>query len=754
MLNYDSIRHVKGESVFLDDFGAPRGTLHGAVFYSPEAHGKIISIDTSEAEKYPGVKAVITAKDIPGANQIGGIIQDEKLFADTEVEFIGEPVALVIAENPLTARKAAKRIKIEIENLEVITDPKTAFEKGSLIIKQPRIYSCGNTDESWKNCDFVFEGTVETGGQEHLYLETQSSLALPLEGGSIKIISSTQNPTAIQRTAARVLAMPDNAVESEAMRLGGGFGGKEDQATAWAVMAALGCKITGKAVKIVLNRQEDMRLTGKRHPYVSDYKIGFSKEGKIISYEVVFYQNAGAAADLSPAILDRTLAHCTGSYFIPNVKATGYSCKTNLPPNTAFRGFGGPQGMFVLEAAIFSAAERMKMEPRVIQEINLLDEGDAFPYGQKTEFCKARECWNEAKSKFDFDSVKKQTDEFNERNKLFKKGFAFMPVCFGISFTNTMLNQASSLVHVYADGSVSVSTGAVEMGQGVNMKLRQVAAITFGISIDKVKSEFTNTTRNANTSATAASSGADMNGNATKLACGEILSRLKNHYRRAAKLNDDETVEIENGYVISRGKRTDVAWERLVASAYKNRIDLSAHGFYATPNIFFDPRTNKGSPFAYHVYGTAVITVTLDCLRGTYTIDSVKAVHDFGKSINPVIDRSQAEGAVMQGIGWLTLEEVVHNDKGRLLSDTLSAYKVPDIGFTPKEIEFLFLENTERNAGVFNSKAIGEPPFMYGIAAYFALVNAVKAANNNKEVKISAPMTPEKAFMNIYGGNK
>ncbi|MCE1164084.1 MAG: molybdopterin-dependent oxidoreductase [Bacteroidetes bacterium] len=753
MLNYDSIRHVRGESIFLDDYGAPQGTLFGAVFYSPSAHGKIKSLDISGAVKHPGVRAVLTANDIPGENQIGGIIQDEKLLADTEVEFIGEPVAFVVAESFLTARKAAKKIKIEIEKLEVITNPKTACEKGRLIM-DPRTYSCGNPEEAWSKCGLVFEGTVESGGQEHLYLETQSSLAIPIEGGSIKIISSTQNPTAIQRTAAKVLGMTDNHFECEAMRLGGGFGGKEDQATAWAVLAALGCKVTGKPVKVVLSRQEDMRLTGKRHPYISDYKIGFSKEGKILAYEVSFYQNAGAAADLSPAILDRTLAHCTGSYFIPNVKATGYSCKTNLPPNTAFRGFGGPQGMFVLEAAIHKAAEKLNVLPYELQEKNLIREGEEFPYGQKTEFCKAEACWNEAKSKFNFESVKIEVDKFNANSKLFKKGFAVMPICFGISFTNTMLNQASSLVHVYADGSVSVSTGAVEMGQGVNMKIRQVAAAIFGISTDRIRSEFTNTTRNANTSATAASSGADMNGNATRIACEEIAERLKKFYISANKLDERTVITFENGFVYTNGKKTDTSWEQIVISAYKSRIDLSSHGFYATPKIHFDPAANKGRPFAYHVYGTAVITATLDCIRGTYEFDSVNIVHDFGKSINPVIDRSQAEGALMQGIGWLTLEEIIFNEQGRLTTDTLSAYKVPDIGFTPKKIEIEFLENKDVNAGVFNSKAIGEPPFMYGIAAYFALVNAVKAANGNREVSINAPMTPEKAFMNIYGEKK
>jgi xanthine dehydrogenase large subunit len=750
MLNYDSIRHVKGESVFLDDFNAPSGTLHGAVFFSPVAHGKIRNLDISDALKIPGVKGIYTCKDIPGVNQIGGIIQDEVLLAEDEVEFIGEPIALVVADTQLIARTAAAKIKFDITKLDVITNPKTAFEKGHLIIPKPRVYSCGSTENTWKNCDYIFEGTVESGGQEHLYLETQASLAIPSEGGCFKIISSTQNPTAIQRTAAKVLNISDNKIECEAMRLGGGFGGKEDQATAWAVLAALGSHKLGKPVKIVLSRQEDMKATGKRHPYISDYKIGLTKDGKILTYEVTFYQNAGAAADLSPAILDRTLAHATGSYFIPNVKATGHSCKTNLPPNTAFRGFGGPQGMFVLESAIYKAAAAMNMQPYEIQEKNLLKEGEEFPYGQKTEFCKAVNCWRGAKKKYNLDLIREEVANFNKSNSLFKKGFALMPICFGISFTNTMLNQASSLVHVYADGSVSVSTGAVEMGQGVNMKIRQVASGIFGIGLEKIKSETTNTTRNANTSATAASSGADMNGNATRLACLDIFKRLKDFYIKKNNLPADLLFGLEDGYVCINNGKTNFSFEKLVLEAYKNRIDLSAHGFYATPKIFFNPETNKGNPFAYHVYGTAIIVVKVDCLRGTYKIERVNAVHDFGASINPAIDRSQAEGALMQGIGWMTMEEIIFNNDGKLLTDTLSTYKVPDMGFTPDNIEIEFLENKDKNAGVFNSKAIGEPPFMYGIAAFFALANAIKEFNPKAELNLSSPMTPEKVLMNLY----
>jgi xanthine dehydrogenase large subunit len=750
MKNYDSIRHVKGESLFIDDLSIPSSALFCAVYASPIAHGKIISINLDEVKTSEGVVAVFTHSDIPGENQIGGIIQDEKLLASDHVHFIGEPIALIVAKTQSFARLAVKKVKAEYEKLDVITEPKDAFLKGSLITKEPKVYICGNVDDVWDKCDFIVEDTVESGGQEHLYLETQSSISFPTEGNGLKIISSTQNPSAIQRTAAKVLNIPANQIESEVGRLGGGFGGKEDQATAWACLTALAAFKLKKPVKIILSRQDDMRMTGKRHPYTSDYKIGFSKEGKILAYEVTYYQNSGAAADLSTAILDRTLAHCTNSYFIPNVKATGWCCKTNLPPNTAFRGFGGPQGMFVIESAIHKASKLLGLEPFQIQASNLFEEGDEFPYGQKIENGKAKECWERMFAKYNIESVKREIAEFNSENKLFKKGFALMPICFGISFTNTMLNQASALVHVYSDGSVGISTGAIEMGQGVNMKIRQVAANIFNIDVSRIKTETTNTTRNANTSATAASSGADLNGNATAIACNAIIKRLINFYAEKNNVTDVNSIEIRNEKLFVNGNEQKYNWTDLIKNAYLNRIDLSEHSFYATPEIFFDTKTNKGKPFAYHVYGTALFVSKVDCLRGIYEIESVKIVHDFGQSINKVIDRSQAEGALMQGIGWMTLEEIIYNSDGKLLTDNLSTYKVPDINFTPKEIVIEFLENSFNKPGPMNSKAIGEPPFMYGIGAYFSIRNAVEAFNSSDGIKYTAPLTPERVLMNLY----
>jgi len=751
MKNTDIINHVKGESQFIDDIVAPENILYASVAYSKIANGKILELDTSTAKRLYGVKDVFTAEDTPGRNQIGGIIEDEELLASGKVEFIGQPVALVVADEKSFANKAASKIKIDCKELPAITDPREAYKKGDLIIP-PRTFSLGDTENNWDDCDFIVEGKAESGAQEHLYLETQGAFAYPTEGDGIKIVSSTQAPTAVQKVAATVLNLPMNKIEVDVLRIGGGFGGKEDQATCWAVLAALGAYKTKQPVKLILNRQEDIRLTGKRHPYSSDYKIGLSQAGKIICYEVTIYQNAGAAADLSPAIMERTLFHCTNSYYIPNVKATCISCKTNLPPNTAFRGFGGPQGMFVIESAIYKAAEKMNIEPSKIQKINLLVEGNEFPYGQLAENCNARKTWNHADKKYEIGKAAKEVKKFNKGNDLYKKGITFMPICFGISFTNTSMNQASALVHVYTDGSISLSTAAVEMGQGVNEKLRQVAAKTFSVNIDRVKTETTNTTRIANTSPTAASSAADLNGKATEQACRNILNHLKGVAVGILNASSSLHIELKDEIVYLDGEQTDLKWEELIRTANLNRISLSSHAFYATPGIYFDKSKEKGKPFAYHVYGTAIIEATLDCLRGIYKIDSVKVVHDFGKSFNPIIDRGQAEGAIVQGLGWMTIEDVMHDEKGKLLTDSLSTYKVPDIYFTP-EIEVEFLENSENPMGIFKSKAIGEPPFMYGIGGYFAILNAMKAYRPGYEFNIPAPITPERVLLSLYPKN-
>jgi xanthine dehydrogenase large subunit len=747
MQNIDSYTHTRGESVYLDDIPVITGTLYAAVYGSPVAHGRIIQLDLGEAEAMEEVVRIFTYKDIPGKNQIGGIIPDEHLLAEEEVHFDGMPVALVVARSADAAYAALKKIKVQIEPFPVITDPRVARHENSLI-QPPRTFRIGDSAAAFKSCKYVFEGVAETNGQEHLYIETQGAYALPVENGSIKVYSSTQGPTAVQRHMADVLGIPMHGLEVDVTRLGGGFGGKEDQATPWAIFCGLAAWHLKKPVKYSLHRMEDMRMTGKRNPYSSDFRIGLDENLKILAYEATFHQNAGAAADLSPAVLERTLFHCTNSYFVPNVTATAYSCKTNLPPNTAFRGFGGPQGMFVIEAAIAKAAESLNIPASDIQRRNLLQTGDEFPYGQ-IALSEAAPCWDKAASCFDVTALRQQVDEFNKSTYQFKKGISHMPICFGISFTKTLMNQARALVHVYMDGSVNVSTGAVEMGQGVNTKMLQVVANIFSILPSKIKVNSTNTYRIANTSPSAASATADLNGKAVQIACENILVRLQ---QAAAELLscDVSVVSIRNEKIWVDEQPSALTWKDLVAAAYIKRISLSEHGHYATPDIHFDPSKEKGHPFAYHVYGTAITTVTVDCVRGTYEIDAVQMVHDVGTTMNPLIDRGQIEGGLVQGLGWMTMEEIVFDVQGKLRSNALSTYKVPDIYSVPKKVDLEFLETVNDNLAIFRSKAVGEPPLMYGIGVYFALRNAIKAFNPSSNIGFSAPMTPEKVLMGLY----
>ena len=748
MNNIDAKTHVRGESVYLDDIPLLQGTLFACVFDSPAAHGILNGIDLSEAKKTPGVVRIITAKDLKGENQIGGIVPDEPLLADDRVHFQGMPIALVVAESDESARAAAKKIKADITPLEIITDPRVAFAKNELIIP-PKRFQLGDCTEAFKTCTYIFDGRADVNGQEHLYIETQGAYAIPVEGGDLKIYSSTQGPTAVQRATARVTGLPMHRIEVDVIRLGGGFGGKEDQATAWAVLCAVAAQLTGRPVKYSLHRLEDMRMTGKRHPYSADYKIGLDKDLRVQAYEVVFYQNAGAAADLSPAILERTLFHCTNSYYIPNVTATAYSCRTHLPPNTAFRGFGGPQGMFVMETAIAHAAERLNVPTEVIQRKNLLKPGNEFPYGQRAE-SEAENAWLQADRQFNFDKIRQDAQRFNRQNPYLKRGVALMPVCFGISFTKTSMNQARALVHVYTDGSVAVSTGAVEMGQGVNSKILQVAAQAFSLPPERIKVHSTNTLRIANTSPSAASATADLNGKATLIACEAILERLKKVAAEELQLNDASEIAIRDGFDFYKNQKTGLDWNSLIMTAHLKRISLSEHSHYATPGVYFDWKTAKGDPFAYHVYGLALVQVTVDCLRGTYEVDFVKTVHDFGRSMNTAVDYGQVEGGIVQGIGWMTMEEVVYDKQGRLHSNALSTYKVPDIYAAPKVLDIEPLQTARENLAIFNSKAVGEPPLMYGIGAYFAIRDAVRAFNPKVSPAFDAPFTPEKVLMSLY----
>lgn len=748
MNRVDAAAHTRGESQYVDDMPPPAEMLYASVFASPLMHAKILSLHIEDARSLPGVVAVLTAKDVPGGNLIGSIIPDEELLASSEVCYVGQPVAVVVGATLEIARKGVKKIVMNAAELPAITDPKEAFLQGK-IIGAPRTFALGDVDAAWKNCDFIAEGACDIGGQEHVYLETQRARAIPLEGNNMRIYSATQSPDAVQKHAAKILGVPVSSIEVDVKRLGGAFGGKEDQATPWACMAALAAWHTGKPVELALRRVDDMRMTGKRHPYKSDFKIGVTKEGKILAYEAKHYQNSGATADLSTAILERTLFHSTNSYYVPNARIFGVCCRTNLLSNTAFRGFGAPQGMFVMESAITKVSEKSGIPREEIQRQNLLKEDDRFPYGQHAGKCHIRPTWRKAEERYDLPGIRQRIEDYNRAHFETKKGFALMPVCFGISFTTTYMNQASALVHVYTDGSVSVSTGGVEMGQGLTTNLVIAAARAFGVEERRIKIETTNTTRIANMSPSAASATTVLNGNAMLRAIRQILDRLKSFITTELRLLDMEKITIVGERVFYDGRETGWGWERLVQAAYMNRIDLSAHGFFSSPEIYFDKAREKGHPFVYHVTGTAIIEVTLDCLRGTYDICAVKIAHDLGRPLDERVDRGQIEGGLAQGLGWMTVEDLRFNEKGQLLSGSLATYKVPDVYFMPDDIEVEFLGDGE-TVGPYGSKAVGEPPLMYGIGAFFALRYAMRAFRPHGEFAFAAPLTPERVLMQLH----
>lgn len=744
----DAIDHVRGRTAYVDDVLPPAGLLQAVVVGAPIAHGRILALDLEAARQAPGVVAVYSAADIPGENQIGPVIPDEPLFADREIHFRGMPVALILATSYEAAILARRLVRIEVEELEPVVDPKEAFNRG-MVIDVPRTVERGDVDAAFGRSAHVLEGVCEIAGQEHVYLETQRARAW-VEGDGVVILSSTQGPYAVQKAAARVLGLPLHQVEVDVRKLGGGFGGKEDQASPWGCLAALGAFLSRRPVELVLSRADDMWMTGKRHPYHSEWKIGCDAEGRILAFEVKHYQNAGAACDLSLGVLGRTLLHSTGSYAIENARIWGAACRTHLVPFTAFRGFGGPQGMFVIESAITALAEKLGLPREQVQERNLAYEGFTLPYGQSLRRCRARSTFERLAERANLPALSARIDEYNRGSFRFKKGYALMPVCFGISFTATFLNQAGALLHVYTDGSISLSSGGVEMGQGLSSNLALVAAQTFGVEPSRVRVESTNTRRIANMSASAASATTLLNGNAVQGAAEQVRRGLVALAARELGCAVEE-ITIVGEQVLRGGVSTGWDWERLVKAAYFARVPLSAHHFFATPNLHWSVDRQQGEPFAYHVYGTALFEVTVDCLRGRYNLDAVTIVHDLGRPLSRQIDRGQIEGALAQGIGWMTLEDLVFDQRGRLLSKALASYKVPDADFLPT-IDLELIEDTPSEAGPYGTKAVGEPPLMYGIGVYFALRHALRAFRPGAELPFVTPLTPERVLMSTHAG--
>ena len=748
MKNFDITAHIMGNTRFIDDISCGGDLLHAVLYLSKVSKGKIINIDTSEALKSSNVVAIITYKDIPGINQIGHIFKDQPLLAEGKVEYTGEPIAIIVAKDKNSAYKARKLIHVDIEEENPITDPRESLKKG-IFIQPSRRLEKGDINSIWDKCDIIVEDTVNSAGQEHFYLETQSALVIPKDDGGLKIYASSQSPTGIQKDVSEVVDLPMNKIEVDILKIGGGFGGKEACAM-YAAFPAVAAKILAKPVKLVLSRADDMALSSKRHPFTTDFKIGLDKNNKILAYQAKFLQDAGAYADISPPVLERCMLHAVNSYNIPNVLIDMFSCKTNKIPNTAFRGFGVPQSFFAIECAIYKAAEKMNIHPYVIQKDNLLKEGDTFHYGMKTENCNIKNCWDKLNEICDIDNEFKRVDTFNSVNTEKIKGLYIMPISFGISFAQTILNQAGALVHIYTDGTVSVSTGAVDMGQGVNTKIKFIVARALSVKPDKVRVETTNTTRVANISPTAASTGCDLNGMAAKNAASQLIERLKKVVAEETSSKYEQISIKDEVFYCDDRPIDELKFVDVVGIAYRKRVDLTCHAYYATPGVMFDRVKEVGTPFPYHSYGASMIEITIDCLKGTYNIDFVKIVHDVGESISKEIDKGQFEGGVVQGIGWSTIENLVYDKNGKLASTT-SSYKIPDIKFIPDEILVELPDDFKNPKAVYNSKAVGEPPFVHGLGAYFALLYAIRNYRKDKKLCFSLPLTPEKVFMYIHG---
>ena len=715
---------VRGAARFTADLPLPAGGLHAMVAVSPHARATFAHLDTTAAAGQPGVRAVLTAGDIPGVNQISTMAHDELLLADGQVLCVGQPVALVVADSAEAAWRAAQLVTADWVVQPAILDAREAYDAGH-VLAPPRTFASGDVDTAWAGCATVVSGRVDLGAQEHAYLETQCALAIPRDDGGLLVHSATQSPSATQRAVATVTGLPMNLVEVQVARIGGGFGGKEEQATPWAALAAVAAVATGHAVRVAPDRRDDMRITGKRHPYTADYRLGLDAEGRFVAYEATMLQDAGCTTDLSAAVLERSLFHATNAYTIPHVRITVASCRTNLPSNTAFRGFGAPQAIAVLESAIRAAARELGVPAMLLQERNLVSEGDVTYYGMPLTDVRARECWAQLVARHDPAGLVARAEAFNASHPLERRGVDVIPVCFGIAFTARLLNQAEALVHVYADGTVSVTTGAVEMGQGVYAKIQAATAHELGVPAELVHVEPTTTSRVANVSPTAASTGADLNGAAAIQACRVIRAGLD-------KVDPDG----------------DLEWRDRVERAHDERIGLSALAHYATPGLSFSAEGATGRPFAYHVYGAAVVESTVDVLRGTARIERVAIVHDIGRSIDPRIDRGQVEGAVVQGIGWMTSEEIRHDATGRLLTDSLATYKIPDLDSAP-EVEVTLLQR--ESPGLLGSKAVGEPPLVYGLGALFAIRSAIESVRPHLGTDVVAPMTTERVFTLLHG---
>ena len=713
--------HVSGEARYIDDLPEPPGTLYAAIGVSTETHAKVLAIDLAPVRAAPGVVAVIGAGDIPGNNNIGPVVPDEPVFALDRVEFRGQPLFAVAATSVVAARRAARLARVRYEPLEPVLTIDEALAREQFVVPSVTV----TRGDPSRKARHSMRGELRCGGQEHFYLEGQVALAVPGERDEMLVHSSTQHPTEVQHLVAAALGVSDAKVTVELRRLGGGFGGKETQAAFYAVAAALLARATGRPVKLRADRDDDMTGTGKRHDFLYAYDVGFDAEGRIETLDLMLASRCGISADLSAAVNDRAVFHCDNAYFLPNVRITSHRCKTNTVSNTAFRGFGGPQGMFAAEGVIAAIARRLELDPLDVRTRNLY--GDAprnvTPYGMRVVDNVLPELMADLEARSEYRARRAQVQAFNAESAHFKKGLALTPVKFGIAFTTVSMNQAGALVHIYTDGSVHLNHGGTEMGQGLFIKVAQIVAEELGVPLEQVHITSTSTGKVPNTSPTAASSGTDINGEAARAACRVLKERL-------APL---------------REKLPDASFAQLAREAFGARVSLSATGYWRTPYIHFDRERFQGEPFYYFAYGAAVSEVVIDTLTGEWRLLRADLLADVGRSINPAIDRGQVEGGFIQGMGWLTMEELVWDRKGALATHAPSTYKIPVAGDCPAQFNVWLWERGENRRDLaYRSKAVGEPPLMLALSVFHAIYDAIGSTSDAREpVPLVAPATPE-----------
>ena len=749
--------HVSGRATYVDDLPPMHGMLIGQLVSSSIPRGTITKLDTAPALAVPGVVKVLTAKDIPGTNDVSALYHDEPLFSEGEVYCIGQPIALVLGRDAEACRLGVEAVVVEYEKKEAILTVKQAIAADAMH-EGVHILQRGDVEAELKQAHLRLSGELESGGQDHFYLETHVALAQLGEAGDFHIYSSTQHPSEVQHKVAEVLGISSSKVSVEVLRMGGGFGGKETQGNYFASLAALGALYTKRPVKIWLNRDQDMLTTGKRHPFYSTYDAGFDAEGHLVALSVKTWSDAGWAHDLSRSILDRYLFHVDNTYYIPALRFEGRMAKTNILSNTAFRGFGGPQGIVVTETLFNRAAHRLGMDPTELRRRNYYGAAprNMTPYYQEVEASRSERIHQELLASSGYEARVKAVDAFNEQHRFVKRGLGFQPVKFGISFTAAFLNQAGALVHIYSDGSVQLNHGGTEMGQGLHTKMRTIAAHELGVPMERVRVMYTATDKVPNTSATAASSGSDLNGQAVREACQKLVGRLRPVAAEKLGLPAERADEVrfEAGRVYAG--EAEMRFDELAQAAYFGQVSLSATGFYRTPDIAYDPERGRGKPFHYFAYGAALLEVELNTLTGEHRVLRADILHDVGDSLIPSIDKGQVEGAFIQGLGWVTREELVWRD-GFLMTHSPDTYKIPTAGDAPAEFHVDLLQDATQDDVIHGSKAVGEPPFVLAIGALTALTQAIRASAPEapeEAIKLAIPATPEAVLRAISEAQK